>query len=276
MVNAEYRQLVVDAVREAIGARRQVAVAFSAGTDSLCLLFACLDLGMRPVLYTYHVAGTESADLTLARRTAEHWDLPLVECPVPADDAVLQHDVLAILRDGVRGKVHIQCVHGHRYVAARVREPVVLNGSGADALYGTYRSIFLNGARDDKAVFDRLRLKHLCDPNDDAMADQARVYRAGGTQVRYPYRWTEVVKYLMGLTWPQINKPRFKAVAVRAFPEYFDELGCYRRRGSQQVVAGVNRMHDRLLRTPWNRKGRRRVQELYRDVAEAHGLAWKL
>jgi hypothetical protein len=225
-------------------------------------------------LYTYRVAGEESGDLKRSRLMSEHFGLPLTIATIPTGVDSIISDVTTMLREGVRGKVCIQCMHGHYYVAPLVEEPVIVNGSGVDALYGAYRTFAFDGSRKDKAAFDRARQAHLDAPNDDAMLDQAKCYAARGAhpEVVYPYRAQPVVDYLMGLSWVEINKPRLKWVTVRDYPEYDWFPRYYRARGSQQIVAGTRALHDKLLRSPVNTRGRKRVDEIYKDMAEAMGL----
>lgn len=262
-------------LREA-GNSNNVALSLSAGTDSSIILFTLLDLGCKPTCYTYYLEGTNSRDWNLAQQLAAHYGLTVVGCPIPNDLNSLCTDVKTLIHTHhIKGKVAIQCCHGHLYVAQQVTERYIFNGSGVDGIYGCYRQFVLSGASKNKTLFDNMRNKHLAKPNDDAMLDQQRIYNHygsnhGGTQVFFPYRNKSILDYLMSLSWAQINSPKWKYVAVRDYLEHFQATDHYRQRGSQQLVAGVREFHDNLLHSPLNKHGRDKVTKIYVDV-EAEG-----
>jgi len=265
LLNANLQSLLTDS---------SVALSFSGGTDSTCLLFSLLELGYRPALYTYTVQGCDSEDLQRARLMSKHYALPLVVCEIPASLDTVLADVRRMLRDGVRGKVAIQCLHGHYYVAPAVREAVIVNGSGVDGLYGVYRDMAIAAKGKPKAVFDAARREHLANSNDDAMLDQKACYGRHRVRVVYPYRQPNVIDYLMGFTWKQINRPKLKWITIQDYQQEFAQFPHYfRPRGSQQIVAGTRELHEMLLHSPANRYGRKRVADVYRDIAREEGLA---
>jgi len=257
----------MNSLKSLIGNEKEIALSFSAGTDSLCLLFCLQELGIKPTLYIYYVKDFPSEDLKLARRVAKDFNLNLIECPIPNDLNSLKADVTKMINMGFSGQVNIQCLHGHLYVAPRVKEKIIVNGSGIDALYGVYFYMYSKGGRKDKLIFDELRKKHLADPNDDAMIDQQTIFNQYGIKVVYPFRTPEIIDYLMGLSFEQINKPRHKWLLVKQFPE-ITERKYYRRRGSQQLKAGTKQLHQSLLKSDWNKKKRKRTLELYKDIEE--------
>lgn len=247
----------------------KIALSFSGGTDSTCLLFSLLDAGKSPVLYTYVVDGLPSEDLRHAEIAARAFDLPLRIATIPADLNSLITDVRQIVASGVVKKVHVQCIHGHHYVAPLVDEPLMVNGSGIDGLYGAYRTFVFDGSKKDKRIFDKARQKHLNNENDDAMLDQISCYGNCDTQVIYPYRQSNIVDLLMKLSWVEINRPRLKWITVKHYQSEYARLGAgyFRPRGSQQIIAGTRALHDLLLRSPLNKMGRKRVGWIYKDIA---------
>jgi len=245
-----------------------VALSFSSGTDSLALLFSCLDLGIRPVLYTYYVKDRPSEDLTRAHNLAERLSLPFYKVSIPNEPQSVLRQVKELLMLGVKGKVNIQCCQGHLNLAPHVKEHIILNGSGVDGLYGSYKSMLLKGCRKDKREFDKLRLKHLSNPNDDAMLDQKEIYFRlnSNCQVIYPYRESNVIDYLMGCSWEEINWPRMKEITVKEFPE-IQEFKIYCPRGSQQIVAGTRSLHQELVSSRvFNPKHFTNVISIYNDL----------
>lgn len=252
-----------------------VALSFSGGTDSLGILFSCLELSIKPVLYTYTVQGYPSQDLEYARKVCTRYDLKLNVVTIPSDIGQLVFDVLHMLRDGIRGKVNIQCMHGHYYVAPLVKESQILNGSGIDGVYGVYREVLLNKkAKTQLTVFNEIRQKHLDNPNDDAMIYQTVEYDKHGVKILYPYRHSGFVDILMEKTWDEINRPRMKDIFVREYQEQFN--GFYRQRGSQQIIAGTRELHQKLLQTCYNTKNYKRVDYVYKNMEDDVRLNYEI
>jgi asparagine synthetase B (glutamine-hydrolysing) len=252
MINANLLELLPE---------KQVGLSFSGGTDSTCLLFSLLELGYQPTLYTYTVAGNESEDLQRARRI-----------PNALEDVVV--DVRKMLRDGIRGKVGIQCMHGHYYVAPLVEQRWIVNGSGIDGIYGVYKTYYQKKALADPVKFNAMRAAHLADPNDDAMLYQTVLYGQFGIKVIYPYRQKNILDTLMDLTWQEMNQPVLKWITLQDYRAEFEALqGYYRPRGSQQIVAGTRELHARLLESPFNRNRRKQINDLYADLLAELGFA---
>lgn len=260
------RELLKNSIKKSIPSSRPLALAFSGGTDSLCILWVCLEIGVIPRLYTYYLKGINSEDLNCARRIKRKYDLDLVEISIPSDVETLKTDVENIILAGVQGKVNIQCMHGHYYLAKFVREKVILNGSGVDGLYGSYKSAAIIGKK-DHSKFQRMRLKYLQNPNSDAMRYQNVCYSNYGIQIIFPYCDPTITKYLLSLTWKEMNQPKLKNIIYKEFESEFKSIErIYRPRGSQQIVAGIRTHHDLLLKTNLNKYGRKRVDEIYKDI----------
>lgn len=261
-----YRDYVEENIRWAVPASAKLAISFSGGTDSLCLLFSALKLGFTPTLYTYYIPG-RGEDWPVAQRMAKELGLTLIGCPItPTYEAVLA-DVKVLLARGIRGEVRIQCMNGHLKVAPEVREPYILNGSGIDALYGVYKGMTIQG-RHNRPLFDQLRQEHLGNPNDDAMVDQADLYAEHGTKVVYPFRQPNIIRFLLGLSWEEINRPRLKNIAVKDYPEFAQYPKLWRPRGSQQLNCGTKGLHyDLLLGSQYNKNGYKRLRPVYEEIA---------
>lgn len=262
------KTLLQNSIKNLVRNKDRVALSFSGGTDSLCILFSCLDLDIRPTLYTYYVDGYPSEDLKIAKGIAEHYNLKLVKCKIPKDLETLKKDILHMMELSIQGKVNLQCCHGHLYVAKKVKEKQILNGSGIDGIYGTYKTFAFDGSRDSKWIFDDKRQKHIDNKNDDAMQYQSIIYGGHGVDVLFPYRDKLILDSLMQYGWAQINKPRNKHVITKCYNQ-FTWKGVYRPRGSQQIKAGTRDLHDMLISSNWNTKGRKRVIEIYKDVRES-------
>jgi asparagine synthetase B (glutamine-hydrolysing) len=178
------REMLEDNIRNEIKDKKEIALSFSGGTDSTCLLLSLLSMGIFPHLYTYAVG--ETPDLDRAKMVSKMFNLPLTICAI--DESRLIDDVRRIIGDGIVGKVCIQCMHGHYYVAPQVKEAVILNGSGIDGIYGSYKSMAIYG-RNDRDKFDEMRQEHLEAPNDDAMMYQSSTQKRRGWEYLLQVRW---------------------------------------------------------------------------------------
>lgn len=248
--------------------QKKVALALSGGVDSCCILFSLIECGIKPALYCYKLAHQQSEDCKRARALAKYYGLNLTIAYIPTDLQLVLDDIKTLLRLGVRGKVCLQCCQGHLHISPLVVEDIIFNGSGIDALYGSYTHYLKAGAQKSKEIFDALRSKALAKPNDDGMLDQQKVYGLNKTEVIFPYRQSNVIKFLMAKSWDEINQPRRKSIIVDSYPIFRIIKGLWRPRGSQQIVSGTRDLHDRLLNDKAvNKKGRKRVQELYKDIA---------
>jgi len=254
-------------IQKATAGCDKVALSFSGGTDSLALLFSCFDLGIKPQLYTYAVQGNLSDDLKRAMWAEKEFGLKLTVAYIPTSLSQLITDVKRLVAHGIKGKVCIQCMHGHFYLAPLVKEKIILNGSGIDGLCGSYRSFILSKARIDKATFNEKRQRHLNNQNDDSMQYQSALYADFGTRVAFPYRQKNVIDFLMSKSWEEINRPKLKWITVKDYPEILRVKGLWRSRGSQQIEAGTRRLHDKLLNSILNKNGRKRVTEIYKDLS---------
>ena len=72
--------------------------------------------------------------------------------------------------------------------------------------------------------------------------------------------------WLRSKSWPELNKPKQKQVALDAFAEEFAAIDIYRTNANLQCVSGIREWHDELLDTELNKRGRIRVADLYRDI----------
>ena len=67
----ELRTLLINAVQREIN-DENVAIFFSGGTDSLTCLFCCLELNIKPKLYTFHLEDYISEDVKTSKKVARY------------------------------------------------------------------------------------------------------------------------------------------------------------------------------------------------------------
>ena len=106
---------------------KKVALLFSGGLDSLSLMISCLDVGIRPTLYSFKLEGIESDDIKASRRIANIYGLKLVEVTIPKNISTLIDDVEFIIEKfKVKKKTQIQCIQPFIHIVKYVEEDIVL------------------------------------------------------------------------------------------------------------------------------------------------------
>ena len=263
-----YRQLLIQACTELWDREEEPALLFSGGTDSLTILWALHDVGARPTCYVFSLEGTESADLIAARKVCTFQGVTLKEIIIPRDLPELKIQTCRlIMQFQTARKTAIQCLYPLPYLLNRVRERQVFTGLNADSWYGTSKSDAINCSK-DPAEFDRRREKRWADPTIEGFVYWDALVTSWGKQLCCPYRNPEVVAWLRSKSWPELNRPKQKQVALDAFALEFSATDVYRTNGSLQCISGIREWHDELLHTDLNKRGRIRVADLYRDILQ--------
>ena len=75
----KFRNLLLDVIKNEIKNEKSIAIFFSGGTDSLTCLFTCLELGLKPILYTFHLENYISEDGFSITDSCREYLLPLIE-----------------------------------------------------------------------------------------------------------------------------------------------------------------------------------------------------
>lgn len=243
----------------------KMALEFSGGTDSNCLLLSLLSMGYRPSLYTYKLEGTESEDVKRAEYVADRFGLDLTICEIPYDFETLVKDIKTLISMGIFGIVAIQVSHGHLYTSKAIKEPLILNGGGPDEFLGSYKDFALNGSTKNKDIFDAFRRKKFAEPDFASRISLRKIH--WGREVYLPYIETDILDYALQFSWEEINKPIRKGLLLKDYPEmreYPDEY--FPKRGNQYFIAGVKEFHNQLLRSSYNRRGYKRIDGVYREI----------
>jgi asparagine synthetase B (glutamine-hydrolysing) len=243
-----------------------VGLFFSGGVDSLSCGFAAEALGLRVHAYTFRLEARPSEDLQYARIAAKLLGWPLTVVDVPTDVELVERDALRLAREfGCRKKTTFECTWPFLYVVPTLEEKTVVSGVAADGHFGVSKKAMIH-YREPKTRFDEFRRGYFGDENPAGVVQQRKLVEdAGGTLIA-PYLAGAVFDYLLGFDWNELNRPKQKIPALLAYPDRFDGLR-YRRHANFQLVAGVPAVFEKLLDRPINRKSRRRVLDLCRDLA---------
>lgn len=261
-----FRTVLKNSIQKGLTGSNDVALLFSGGTDSLTCLFALMDLGIKPHLYSFHLQEVIHQDIMVSKRVAEHYNLRQTIVEIPRNKNQLIQDVKYLIETfDIFLKTNVQCTYPFLYVAKRLTEKNVVTGLGADDLYGTAASVLIK-SKDNPIKFNEIRLKTLSNPDASAIRSITELFkRIHGKNFIVPYRDPSVIKLMMNYNWKQLNEPKQKMLAVSAYAEHFKELPIYRKNANLQVGSKIREWHDVLLHSELNINNRKRINEVYRD-----------
>jgi len=214
-----------------------VALLFSAGTDSLSILWALLDVGIVPTCYTFRLPEVESTDYTMACKAARHLGLQhriIVAGPDTADDVRAAIGIINSAR-----KTHVEVMYAYRLLMARVEEADVFSGIQADTLYGSNKRAAIACSKADAATFRKYRLDLLANPGQEGLYQALRVAAYYGKRLRTPYTTGAVREWFLRWSWADLNKPRQKMPVWLGFADRYTELPIYRMDDNLQCGSGI-------------------------------------
>lgn len=264
------RKLINNCLEGMIVNRESVAVLCSGGMDSLSVILSCLDLNIKPTLYTFYLKSFPSPDLFSSRKIAETFGLSLVEVVIEdADVNQLIKDVAHIIeRFNVKKKTAIQCIYPFLYVAPKVKEDVVITGLCADDLYGTPRSMAKHQSSWD--VFQGIRQSKVDDPKSSAYQYIKELFEVEGKQFVAPYKESKAItEYMQGLTFKEMHSPKQKMPAYLPYQDEIEKHELYRRNSNLQCGSMVREWHDKLMKTKLNPNNAKTIVTVYNAMHRA-------
>ena len=228
----------------------KVAILFSGGMDSLSILFTCLDLGIKPTLYSFYLKSYESQDIKSSRAIAKAYDLKLVEVCINDDEVNLVNDIKYIIsRFGCKKKTAIQCIHPFLYLVNHIKEDVVLSGLCADDLYGTSKKMSI--ASKNIEEFNILRMKKIDDVYSSSYFYIKKLLNDNDKRFIAPYKdSSKIINYFMSLTYKDMNSPKQKNIMYEDFKEELLSHNLYRINSNLQYNSKLKDWHDKLIGDP--------------------------
>lgn len=259
------KQLIINSISSKIN-NDDIAILFSGGTDSLTCLFSCLELGIKPKLYSFYLEGEIHKDIEISKQVAEYYNLEHNIIEIKKDKEQLIKDVKFLIKEyKIYRKTNVQCTYPFLHVLPKIKEKYVLTGLCADDLYGTAKSVIIKASK-DKNIFDKIRNKTLSNLDSSAYRSiKELVETTYGKTFIVPYREQNIIDYFMTLSWEELNKPKQKQIALDSFKTYFDKQNIYRKNSNLQVGSKIREWHNELLDSELNINGRKRVDEIYKD-----------
>jgi asparagine synthetase B (glutamine-hydrolysing) len=277
---ARWREALIETVRPY--AEDGLPLLLSGGVDSGSIHAACLALDYHPTCYGYtlHVPGGTppfeiSQDYVVARRAAIHWKCPWNGVWIDRTPEVLERDVRRIIEElRVSRKTSVQCAHPLLYLLEKVdethRSSRVIAGTGGVVLDG--RSVMVLLAEKGEEAARELRREKLQDRNnpETATGQMHILAEKMGMKIEEPFSEEPLLSVGLSIDLAEMNRgPRGfgqKGIAVRAFPDYWQQPGRYRGATPLQVGGGVREWHEELLRSPLNPDRAQRVVAIYNRI----------
>lgn len=215
-------------------------VMLSGGVDSASVLFALLEMGEKPVVYSCTLDNYESRDFRTARKIAEEFDLKFVPVLIPTDLKVIERNIRRNIRDmGLRNKVEIEALGAFRQCIDKAKVKTIVSGLAGGYFFGLTKEANIHY----KENFDEYRLKKMklaVEPNSQAN----KLIRYAATKDKYfccPWVTKAMLNEFRGHNFKHVNKPRQKESSRCAFEEYYSRVRVY---GQQDMHKGDSRIAD--------------------------------
>ena len=242
----------------------------SGGTDSATILAALLSMGRRPACYSFQIGANEHEDVVVSRMMTAHFQLAHEVCVLPRDQEALVGDVRELsklVKKPVR-KTHIQCSQPIMYLAKALKRDgydTAYIGTGGVVEDNRKGAVML--AEQGEEACRAYRRKNLLEDEGSATEAMRNVSRAvAGVEIVSPYVQDPLASYGLSLDMAEINRPRQKGIALRAFHMFWLANAWYRKNSPLQVNSGLREWHETLLRSDYNQNAWKDVVGVYRDI----------
>lgn len=236
-----------------------VALLLSSGIDSQSLLFAMLECGIYPHVYSFTLEDRESHDFLVAQSLAKEMGVRFTKIALPLDKETLIRDCFTMARKyGARKKTDFECLWPFLYVYQRVEERVVVTGIPADGHFALSKKAVLH-YKDDVEAF---REGYFRNPNAGQRLMRGMLASEWGRVNVDPYYSEKIATALRGLSWDELNKPKEKMPIRRSFERL---MSGSRHTNLQLGDSGISQ-HFETLHEAY--KGHKSVVGIYNEIVK--------
>lgn len=229
-----------------------VAICLSSGVDSQSLLFAMMECGIEPHVYSFTLADRESTDFSVARSLADEYGLRFTKVTLPMDADVIISDCLLMARDyGARKKTEFECLWPFLYVYPLLCERYVVTGIPADGHF----CLSKKGQMHYKDRLREFREAYFANPNAGQRIMRGKLAERYGKVNIDPYYSSLISESVDGYTWDELNKPYQKMPIRNAFKQ-FDGMKVRRHTNYQKGDSGISEYFELVLMTRLNADGK--------------------
>jgi len=258
----ELRTLLINAVQREIN-DENVAIFFSGGTDSLTCLFCCLELNIKPKLYTFHLEDYISEDVKTSKKVAKYFGLDVQIVPIKKNKNRLVSDIKDLIKNyDIHNKLKLQILYPFPYVLENINEKFILTGLTADTLYGTNYHTNMESSTE----FNKLRKQAILMDEVDGYNALKKMVNNAEKKLVAPYRNQQVIDYFLKFSWNELNKPIQKQKSINAFNNYFEQQLVYRESSSLSINSKIVDWHQTLLSSELNKNNRNNIDDIIEDI----------
>lgn len=228
------------------------AVLLSSGVDSHSVLFSMLELGMKPVCYSFTLDNHESLDFKVARQTAKTFGLKFVPIYLSTDPEKIKaglFDVLQTMQPKVGAAM--ECLYAFKIAIDTIKEKRIAAGLGADV----YFVLSKMGCVYYKDNADGYRLpKFKADQGPDSQLSKLKAYCESQGKVWFsPWQTKEMLREFLLTSWTEVNKPKQKNPVHAQYPEYMKQVKTYPHTNLHLGDSGIQKSFKILLQDEaWN------------------------
>ncbi|MCC0705113.1 hypothetical protein IC213_18820 [Clostridioides sp. ES-S-0049-02] len=246
---------------------QKIAILFSGGMDSLSLLLSCLDLHIKPHVYSFRLSSHESQDIISVRKIINIFDLEYTEIVINNNLENLIYDASYIIKTfEVKKKTQVQCIHPFLYMVKEIKEKFILTGLCADDIYGTSRKMQVLGRKNELDFYEK-RLKKHKDIESSSYKFIKELFKIYNKNLIVPYKENnKLVKLLLSKTYNELHMPKQKNLTYENYKYEIDKYDLYRRSSNLQVNSALREWHDLLLKTDLNIKEYKSVVGIYNVI----------
>ena len=244
---------------------KDVGLLFSGGMDSLSLLLSCLDIGIRPNLYTFRLKSYYSEDYLKSVHISRIFNLNLNVTIIDDEDIErLIKDIKYIIKEfKVKKKTQIQCIHPFLHMVNNVSNENILSGLCADDLYGSSRKMQELG-RLNQNEFDNKRRDLFLNPESSSFKYIKYIFESNNIKFIAPYKDNiNLFNYFINKSFKELHSPKQKMVMYESYKYELEKYDLYRRNSNLQCNSKLREFHDKLLNTKENTNHNKSVVAIY-------------
>lgn len=250
-------------------AGKKIAIPMSAGVDSHCALFAALDEGIRPEIFSFHLKDVNSRDFRIAANTAAQFGLPFHEVVLPTQLNKLVFDVKKLAAFGCKSKTDFECFWPMTYLLPAMSKAGVktfFTGHGADSLYCMSRK----ANQHFKGREDEFRAQAFANPLAFQRGLISNMCESLGLTYCPIFYCQEVLRLFDGASYEDLHHPVQKAVSRFAFPDRFSQVKVYGHTSFQLGDSGIQPHFEMLVSSELNYRGHKSVKGVYNDLVKKY------
>ena len=240
------RPLLLKSLKEKLNGSEDVAILYSGGFESFSCLCLCLELGIKPHLYTFYLEDVESHDIVKARSDSQVFNVPLTEIIIPNDYTELKEDVFWLI-DALKTtrKTVIQCCHPLLYALPEIEEKYVVIGLERGRPWGLNQKGTTAGYK-GLEEFNKYRFFAIEEQKRNSIHYIVNMINEKHICVR-PYDDDDVNDWFMARTYRELNSPHAKQPILDEFSDEVEKCEEKLKHASYQVESKIREFHDLLL-----------------------------